>query len=226
MVGFFGFGSPGFGASLNFGYGNVGWVPLAPYERYRPWYGRGYSGGRYGTVIANEEREVTAYAVRNVTMIDFTSEVKTELPRVKLDGDPQHAGFHFRAAMEVAKKTNKETYYLRPDGKGKPGETRNWDAKTRDPKTVNRPWDAMSFVLGGQRYTAAYLDRPDNPKEARYSEREYGRFGSYFEYTIDEGKPLTVNYRVWLQEGLMKPEDVAALSQNFVEPVQVTVRAR
>jgi hypothetical protein len=39
MVGFFGFGSPGFGASLGFGYGNVGWVPLAPYERYRPWYG-------------------------------------------------------------------------------------------------------------------------------------------------------------------------------------------
>jgi FecR protein len=53
MVGFFGFGSPGFGASLGFGYGNVGWVPLAPYERYRPWYGRGYSGGRYGTVVNN-----------------------------------------------------------------------------------------------------------------------------------------------------------------------------
>ena len=53
MVGFFGFGSPGFGASAGFGYGNVGWVPLAPYERYRPWYGRGYSGGRYGTVVNN-----------------------------------------------------------------------------------------------------------------------------------------------------------------------------
>ncbi len=39
MVGFFGFGEPGFGVSLGFGYGNVGWVPLAPFERYRPWYG-------------------------------------------------------------------------------------------------------------------------------------------------------------------------------------------
>ena len=47
-----------------------------------------------------------------------------------------------------------------------------------------------------------------------------------FWVATDDGKPLTVNYRVWLQEGLMKPEDVAALSQNFVEPVQVTVRAR
>jgi hypothetical protein len=53
MVGFFGFGSPGFGTSLGFGYGNVGWVPLAPYERYRPWYGRGYGGGHYRTVVNN-----------------------------------------------------------------------------------------------------------------------------------------------------------------------------
>ncbi len=44
MVGFFGFGEPGFGVSLGFGYGNIGWVPLAPFERFRPWYGRGFAG--------------------------------------------------------------------------------------------------------------------------------------------------------------------------------------
>jgi len=82
----------------------------------------------------------------------------------------------------------------------------------------------VSFVLGTNRYTVAYLDRPDNPKEARFSEREYGRFGSYFEYTIENDKPLIVNYRLWLQDGLMKPDQVAALSQNFVDPVQVTLR--
>lgn len=53
MVGFFGFGSPSFGASLGFGYGNVGWVPLAPRERFRPWYGRGYSGGRNVNIVNN-----------------------------------------------------------------------------------------------------------------------------------------------------------------------------
>ncbi len=42
LVGFFGWGYPGFGAS--FGFGNIGWVPLAPYEAYRPWYGRGTRG--------------------------------------------------------------------------------------------------------------------------------------------------------------------------------------
>jgi len=32
-----------------------------------------------------------------------------------------------------------------------------------------------------------------------------------------------VNYRLWLQEGLMQPEEAAALSNNFVEPVKVTM---
>jgi hypothetical protein len=47
MVSFFGWG--GGGVSVGFGFGNVGWVPLAPYERYRPWYGRGYNN----TTIVN-----------------------------------------------------------------------------------------------------------------------------------------------------------------------------
>jgi len=69
----------------------------------------------------------------------------------------------------------------------------------------------------------AYLNNPGNPKEARFSEREYGRLGCYFEYTIEADKPLAVNYRLWLQEGLMQPEEVAALSNNFIDPVKVAV---
>jgi hypothetical protein len=38
LVGFFGFGR-GFG--VGFGFGSIGWVPLAPFERFNPWYGRG-----------------------------------------------------------------------------------------------------------------------------------------------------------------------------------------
>jgi len=37
LVGFFGFGR-GFGG---IGFGSIGWVPLAPFERFHPWYGRG-----------------------------------------------------------------------------------------------------------------------------------------------------------------------------------------
>ncbi len=42
LVSFFGWGSrSGFNFSVSFGTGHIGWVPLAPYEVYRPWYGRG-----------------------------------------------------------------------------------------------------------------------------------------------------------------------------------------
>jgi hypothetical protein len=174
------------------------------------------------TAFAEEERELTVYNVPDGHLIEFTSRLRSTSGRVRIDGDPQHAGFQFRAHNDVDAYTTNETIFVRPDGVGKPGETRNWDPQTRQ-GPVNMPWNAMSFVLGDKRYTVAYLDRPENPKEARFSEREYGRFGSYFEYTIEKDKPLTVNYRLWLQEGLMKPEEVAALSHNFVEPVQVTL---
>ena len=175
--------------------------------------------------FAEEERELTVYNVPGGHLIEFASQLRSLSGRVRIDGDPQHAGFQFRAHNDVDAFTTQETIYVRPDGTGKPGETRNWDPQNRQ-GPVNLPWNAMSFVLGGKRYTVAYLDHPGNPKEARFSEREYGRFGSYFEYTIEKDKPLTVNYRLWLQDGLMQPKEVAELSNNFVEPVKVRVDPR
>jgi hypothetical protein len=174
-------------------------------------------------VFAREERELTVYHVPGGQLVEFASRLHSTAGKVHLDGDPQHAGFQFRASPEVSEKTAKQTYYLRPDGAGKPGETRNWDAKKPD-EHANLPWNAMSFVIGDQRYTAAYLDRPQNPKPARFSERDYGRFGSYFAHNVDEKTPLDVNYRLWLQTGEMKGDAVTALSNAFVKPATVTVR--
>ncbi|RUL87741.1 DUF6807 family protein [Tautonia sociabilis] len=177
--------------------------------------------GQEGEVFAEETREVTAYAVAGKGFaIDFASRVETTAGPVRLDGDPQHAGVHFRASNQVADVTKDQTYYLRPDGKGQPGATRNWDPSTGE-GPVNLPWNAMSFVLDGDRYTVAYLDRPDNPKEARYSERDYGRFGSYFEYELTAEHPLAVRYRLWLREGELTVEEAARLDADFDEPVQV-----
>lgn len=176
-------------------------------------------------VFAVEHREMTVYHLPSGVLVEFASVLESKAGKVRLDGDPQHAGFQFRAADEVASKTNKQTYYLRPDGRGEMGATRNWVPKNPDPKTVNLPWNAMSFVLGDQRYTTVYLDHPRNPKEARYSERDYGRFGSYFEYDLDESNPLKLNYRVWLNTGEIEGDKATSLRADFVEPVNVTVSA-
>jgi methane monooxygenase PmoA-like len=183
--------------------------------------------GEKKEVFAEEEREMTVYAPHdNGMLIEFASIVRPKLDNVRLDGDPQHSGFHFRANNEVAEQFNAkkpETYFLRPDGKGKIGEERNWDPKTKK-GPVNLPWDAMSFTVGGKRYTALYLDHPDNPKEARGSERVYGRIGSYFEYNLTKDKPLRVQYRLWIQEGEMTVEQCEAMSRAFTEPVSVVVK--
>ena len=168
--------------------------------------------------FAAEERELTVYNTPGGTLLQFVSLLRANDGPIHLDGDPQHAGFHFRAFGEV--NVNKaQTYYVRPDGKDQPGKTRNWSGG-KGP--INLPWDAMSFVIGGQRYTIGYLDHPDNPKESRHSERDYGRFGSYFVTDVTEAQPLRVEYRLWLQNGEMTVEQVAAKDTDFVTPPKVT----
>ena len=72
-----------------------------------------------------------------------------------------------------------------------------------------------------QRFTVCYLDHPSNPKPARFSERDYGRFGSYFEFDLKPELPLNVRYRFWIQEGEMTVEEVDAVSDAFLKPVKV-----
>jgi len=177
--------------------------------------------GSQGEVFAHEERAVAVSRKPDGLQIDFSSHLETADDRpIHLDGDPQHAGFHFRAAQEVADKTATQTYYLRTDGKGELDETRNWEEggdAAMNAQCTNRPWDAMSFVLGDQRYTVLYIDHPDNRKPARYSERDYGRFGSYFVTDVTPEKPLDVRYRIWVQEGEMTVDECNAKANEFVE---------
>ncbi|HTQ39571.1 MAG TPA: DUF6807 family protein [Pirellulales bacterium] len=193
--------------------------------------------GAPNATFAKEQREVTVYAVPGGTLLQFASRLNAVLPPVHLDGDPQHAGFHFRANLEVMKETNDQTYFLRPDGKGpltvhkgkgnQGDETRNWEAKGNPPdaRTVNMPWDAMSFVVAGKRYTVAYLDNDKNPKPSRGSEREYGRIGNYFVADLnDPEKPLNVDYQLWIQSGETTVDQCAALDADFNDPPTVTLK--
>jgi hypothetical protein len=179
--------------------------------------------GNETDVFAKEQRELTVYNVPGGTLVEFASRLDTADGKVHIDGDPQHAGFQFRAANEVSQKSAKQTYYLRPDGKGLLGETRNWDPKTKE-GPVDLPWDALSYVLGKQRFTVGYLNSPLNPKGSRFSERDYGRFGCYFVYDVAKDHPLLVNYRLWLQDGEMTVEQMQRLYRQFAEPPSTRVK--
>src|SRR5262249_26881245 len=76
--------------------------------------------GQANDVFAKEERELTLFNVPGGQMVGFASRLHSTGSKIKLDGDPQHAGFQFRASQEVAEKTGSKTYYIRPDGIGKP----------------------------------------------------------------------------------------------------------
>lgn len=180
--------------------------------------------GQEGEVFAHEIRSlgVKRHEHEGVEgwIVDFSSTLASadEQP-IHLDGDPQHAGFQFRASQHVPDKTAKQTYYLRPDGKGEPGETRNWNHDNPDApenaKNENLPWKGMSIVIDGKRFTIVYLDHPTNPKPSRYSERDYGRFGSYFVTDVTKNQPLHIRYRLWIQAGEMTIDQCQALSDAF-----------
>jgi hypothetical protein len=179
--------------------------------------------GQDGKAFAEEIRQLLVSPGPQGIQIDFSSELRTSLASgVKLDGDPQHAGFHFRASAAMEKNT-KQTYFLRPEGKGNLGEERNWDPKTKK-GPVNLPWDAMCFELEGKRYSVLYLDHPNNPKEARQSERCYGRIGTYFVYELTPQKPLVVHYRLWIQEGELTTEQCEAMSRAFTQQAKVVAK--
>ena len=155
-----------------------------------------WTGETPDLTAVEEERTVTflpapapAYA-----LVDFVSRVKAVGGETVLDGDPEHAGLHFRPANEVVRK---ETVYLYPKANAEPHKDRDY------------PWFAESFTLGGKRYSVVYLNHPGNPRGAAVSAyRDYGRFGAYFKTTIPSGETATFRARFLVQSGELPTAEV------------------
>ena len=75
MVSFVGFGG---GVGVGVGFGRIGWVPLAPFEAFQPWYGRGFGGGRIvpGVNIVNNANIGALY--RNARVTNGVTAVSTQ----------------------------------------------------------------------------------------------------------------------------------------------------
>jgi hypothetical protein len=85
LVGFFGWGGPGFGVGFGFGFGNVGWVALAPFERFSPWYGPGIYGRGFGAVALARTNVTSIY--RNARVANgVTSMSSSQFGRAGVNG--------------------------------------------------------------------------------------------------------------------------------------------
>lgn len=167
-----------------------------------------------GKPLLVERRTVTARQLEApaIVLLDFQSELKAVRADVELKGDPEHAGVQYRAHNDVAAggPEVKAKYLFHADG--------------IDPhKDKDLPWVALSYGLGGKRYTVQHMNHPDNPTGAVYSAyRDYGRFGTFFEDTIEKGQTLILRYRFRIAQGEMPSRQTcAAQHAEFIKQAKV-----
>jgi FecR protein len=69
LVGFFGWGGGGFSVGFGVGWGSIGWVALAPFETFHPWWGHGFYGRGFGGGYGN----YTNININNVNIVRNTN---------------------------------------------------------------------------------------------------------------------------------------------------------
>jgi len=162
-----------------------------------------------GAAILVEKRTITAHRLKapGIVLLDFETQLKAVRGDVELNGDPEHAGVQYRPHNDVAagEADVKAKYLFHADG--------------IDPrKDKDLPWVALSYGLGGKRYTVQHMNHPTNPKGTLYSAyRDYGRFGAFFVTTLKKDQTLTLRYRLWISRGdIPSREELAAQHAAFV----------
>lgn len=169
-----------------------------------------------GKPVVAEEREVTAFRQFDpkALLLEFRIDLKAINGDVFLNGDPEHAGFQFRAHNDVAQggEEAKAAYLFPQDG--------------IDPhKAKDLPWVAMSFPLNARHYCVQHMNHPANPKPTLYSAyRDYGRFGAFFTRSIQAGQTLTLRYGIFIVEGEVPTrEEMEARYEAFVNSPSVEI---
>jgi hypothetical protein len=153
--------------------------------------------------IISEER---TYTVRSApapayALVEMQSELKALTGETKLDGDPEHAGLQFRPALSIERA---ETSYVFPKKDADPKKDRDY------------AWVAEKMNVGGTKYTVAFLNHPDNPKDTPFSAyRDYGRFGGFFRTTIPADGTITLRGEILVAEGALPVEAIQKAANVF-----------
>lgn len=174
-----------------------------------------------GDVILVERRESVWYrqSAPTLALADFTLTVRAAAP-VVLGGDPEHAGFQFRASNAISGRDDREGSETVALGNNR-GAEYLFHADGVDPKKDRGlPWVAMSYVLDGAPYSVVHMSHPDNSKLAVYSAyRDYGRFGSWAYVELGDRASVTFKYRLWITASAMPSrEECAARYAAYAAP--------
>ena len=143
--------------------------------------------GETNTLLLKELRTWKISQADGKTQLDIRSEL-TPARDLTLGGDLQHAGFHFRAAAEVAERTSETSYLWEPDLPGLGGKV----------ASTNLQWARLLFPISNHWHSATIITAASNPVK-ELSWRNYGRFGFFFDQALKKGETFTLNYRVITQ---------------------------
>jgi hypothetical protein len=154
--------------------------------------------------ILSEERTFTVLPAPSpaYALVEMHSEITALTGETQLNGDPEHAGLQFRPANNIDRTL---TSFIYPKA----------DADAH--KDRDYPWVAEHFSLNEKRYSVAFLNHPDNPKDAPFSAyRDYGRFGGFFHTTVPANGKLTLKGRLLVSEGnALSPDQIQKAANAF-----------
>ncbi len=155
-----------------------------------------------GLLVA-ERRTIEVTRMRGRTVVDHRSEM-TAKRDLKLHGDLQHAGLHFRADAEVDE-VRGDTKYLWSPAHLSPGGGRIVSDELN--------WVNFRYPLHGNWYSVTQLNRPEN-RSTELSWRDYGRFGFFFTDELSEGEVRTMTGRFLIERMEEKADDKAAIRRQ------------
>jgi hypothetical protein len=172
-----------------------------------------------GKVVVRDYRQVTAWRqVEAQALLDFVITLEAVSGDVSLKGDPQHAGFQYRAVESKTGQGNKTAYVRSTESTG--GKNDVWEGAE---------WITGIFQHGENNYAVTHMDHPKNPRPTVYSTRNYGRFGAYFEKDLKKGEKVELRYRIFIVD-TKKHSDVSVTRYekkywDYIEPSKVSVSA-
>ena len=140
-------------------------------------------------LLIRERRTIEITRDGGRTVVDHRSDLEAARD-LRLGGDLQHAGLHFRADTEVNEVRN-ETRYLWSPG----------DLPAGGGRIVSDTlhWVNFRFPLHENWYSVTQLNVPEN-RSTELSWRDYGRFGFFFNDDLEAGEVRTMKGRFLIEE--------------------------